>query len=332
MWKNYLKIAWRNVVRQKGFAFINISGLAVGMAASVLILVWIQFEFSVDSQYEKSDRIYSVWRTNVNQGQFITWDATPTPYAPALKEEYPEIEAVTHVTDWGPMVLSVGENSFYENTTFVDPGFFEMFDFEVLEGNPVEALSSPGHIILTRSVAQKLFGTESALGKSLKVESELDFEVKAIVEDLPENTNFKFTAFLPYRKLEAMGWSGDHWGNNNCRTFVLLTPDTDLTAFNEKITDFSLRKGDVQNTTDFLLPMSDLHLRSSFENGKAVGGRIDLILMFGLVGIVILLIACVNFVNLSTAQNEKRARKLGLEKSPVRIAGCSSASFLPSRS
>ncbi len=314
MWKNYLKIAWRNVVRQKGFAFINISGLAVGMAASVLILVWIQFEFSVDSQYEKSDRIYSVWRTNVNQGQFITWDATPTPYAPALKEEYPEIEAVTHVTDWGPMVLSVGENSFYENTTFVDPGFFEMFDFEVLEGNPVEALSSPGHIILTRSVAQKLFGTESALGKSLKVESELDFEVKAIVEDLPENTNFKFTAFLPYRKLEAMGWSGDHWGNNNCRTFVLLTPDTDLTAFNEKITDFSLRKGDVQNTTDFLLPMSDLHLRSSFENGKAVGGRIDLIRMFGLVGIVILLIACVNFVNLSTAQNEKRAKEVGIRK------------------
>ncbi|MDR7132298.1 ABC-type antimicrobial peptide transport system permease subunit [Algoriphagus sp. 4150] len=314
MLKNYLKIAWRSLLRKKGFAFINIGGLAIGMAASVLIMVWIQFEFSVDSQYEKSDRIYSVWRTNINQGESITWNATPTPYATALQEQYPEVEAVTHVTEWDPMVLSVGENSFYEQTTFVDPGFFEMFDFRVLEGNPMEAMSSPDHIILTKSVARKLFGEESALGKSVTVESELEFEVKAIVEDLPENTNFKFTAFLPYNKLEAIGWTGNYWGNNNCRTFAMLKADSDLNSFNQKIVDFSLRNGDVQNTTDFLFPMSELHLKSKFENGKSVGGRIDLIRMFGLVGIVILLIACINFVNLSTAQSEKRAKEVGIRK------------------
>src|SRR5690606_7743945 len=104
-------------------------------------------------------------------------------------------------------------------------------------------------IILTKSVSQKLFGEESAIGKSVKVESELDFEVKAIIEDLPQNTNFKFTAFLPFRKLEAMGWTGDYWGNNNCQTFAMLTPDTNLSAFNEKVKDFSLRKGDVKNTS-----------------------------------------------------------------------------------
>ncbi|WP_026967497.1 ABC transporter permease [Algoriphagus terrigena] len=314
MWKNYLKIAWRNILRKKGFALINIGGLAVGMAASVLIMVWIQFEFSVDSQYEKSDRIYAVWRTNVNQGNVSSWDYTPSPYAAALKEEYPEVEAVTHVTEWDPMVLSVGDQAFYEQTSFVDPGFFEMFNFRVLEGDPIAALSSPDNIILTESVAKKLFGEESAIGKSVKVESELDFEVKAVVEDMPSNTNFKFTAFLPYKKLEAMNWVEDFWGNNNCRTFAMLSPDADLEAFNAKFKDFSLRKGDVKNTSDFLFPMSDLHLRSKFENGKSVGGKIDLIQMFGLVGIVILLIACVNFVNLSTAQSEKRAKEVGIRK------------------
>ncbi|OOG76362.1 ABC transporter permease [Algoriphagus sp. A40] len=314
MWKNYFKIAWRNILRSKGYAFINIGGLAIGMAASVLIMVWIQFEFSVDSQYEKSDRIYAVWRTNVNQGNVLSWDYTPTPYAAALKAQYPEVEAVTHVTEWDPMVLSVGEKSFYEQTSFVDPGFFEMFSFRVLEGDPVAALNSPDNIILTESVAKKLFGDEPALGKSVKVESELDFEVKAVIEDLPQNTDFRFTAFLPYKKLEVMGWAGDFWGNNNCRTFAMLAPDTDLTSFNDKFKDFSLRNADIKNTNDFLFPMSDLHLKSEFENGKSVGGRIDLIRMFGLVGIVILLIACVNFVNLSTAQSEKRAKEVGIRK------------------
>lgn len=314
MWKNYLKIAWRNILRKKGFAFINIGGLAVGMAASVLIMVWIQFEFSVDSQYEKSDRIYAVWRTNVNQGNVLSWDYTPTPYAAALKEQYPEVEAVTHVTEWDPMVLSVGEKSFYEQTSFVDPGFFEMFSFRALEGDPTEAMKSPDNIVLTESVAKKLFGEESALGKSVKVESQLDFEVKAVIEDLPQNTNFRFTAFLPYKKLEVMGWAGDFWGNNNCRTFAMLASGTDLTVFNEKFKDFSLRNADIKNTSDFLYPMADLHLNREFENGKSVGGRIDLIRMFGLVGIVILLIACVNFVNLSTAQSEKRAKEVGIRK------------------
>lgn len=314
MLKNHIKIAWRNLIRKKGFTLINISGLAVGMAASILIMVWIQFEYSVDSTYEKSNRIYAVWRTTVNQGNVQSWDYTPTPYAAVLKDQYPEVEAVTHVTEWDPMVLAVGEKSFYEQTSFVDPGFFEMFNFKVLEGDPVEALKSPDNIVLTESVAKKLFGNESALGKSVKVESELDFEVNAVIEDLPQTTDFQFTAFLPFKKMEVMGWAGDFWGNNNCRTFAMLAEGTDLGAFNEKIKDFSLRNADIKNTSDFLFPMSDLHLKSEFENGKSVGGRIDLIRMFGLVGIVILLIACVNFVNLSTAQSEKRAKEVGIRK------------------
>lgn len=168
MFKNHIKIALRNLIRKKGFTLINISGLAVGMAASVLIMIWIQFEYSVDSNYEKSDRIYAVWRSTVNQGDVLSWDYTPTPYAPVLKDQYPEVEAVTHVTEWDPMVLAVGEKSFYEQTSFVDPGFFEMFNFKVLEGDPVEALKSPDNIVLTESVAKKLFGNESALGKSVK--------------------------------------------------------------------------------------------------------------------------------------------------------------------
>ncbi|MFC3415373.1 ABC transporter permease [Algoriphagus hitonicola] len=314
MWKNYLKIAWRSIIRSKGFAFINVFGLAVGLAASVLIFVWILFERSIDSFYEKSDRIYAVWRNDHNQGEINSWDYTPALYAPTMKAQFPEVEEVARVTRWDSQLLAVEENSFYEWTTFTDPGFFTLFDFEVLEGDPVAALEEPGNIVLTKSVADKLFGSQSAMGETVKVEGQLDFKVSAIISDLPENTNFNFTAFLPFKKLETMGWADEFWGNNSYQTFALLTEGTGLEEFNQKFEDFTSRNSDAETVTDFLFPMADLHLKSKFENGKSVGGRIDLIRMFGIVAIIVLLIACINFMNLSTAQGGKRAKEVGVRK------------------
>jgi putative ABC transport system permease protein len=315
MIKNYLKIAWRNISRSKGYSFINIGGLGIGMAASILILIWVQFEVSVDRFHENSDRIYAVWRTTSIEGEPVSWDYTPAPYAPTLKEEFPEVEEVARITEWDPMILAVGDNKFSEQPTFTDPGFFKIFSFEVLEGDPVEALSAPDNIVLTESVAKKLFGETSALGKSVKVEDQLDFEVKAVIKDLPANTSFSFTAFIPFKKLEAMGWVDDFWGNNSMRTFAMLTEGTDLNLFNEKYSDFSKKYGGLdENISDFLFPVKDLHLYSKFENGQSVGGKIELIRMFGIVSILVLVIAGINFVNLSTAQSEKRAKEVGIRK------------------
>jgi ABC-type antimicrobial peptide transport system permease subunit len=314
MLKNYLKIAWRNILRSKGFAFINIGGLGIGIAASILIMVWVQFELSVDGFYENSDRIYAVWRNSENQGEIFSWDYTPAPYAPTMKEEYPEVEEITRITEWDPQMLTVGDNSFYEESSFVDPGFFKIFPFEVLEGDPVIALEDPNSIILTETVAKKLFPDEDAMGKMVLVEKRLDFMVKAIIKDLPENTDFEFKFFLPFKKLEAMGWADPFWGNNSYRTFAMLQKDTNLDSFNQKFSGFTAKHMEDTSISDFLFPMSSLHLYSKFENGKSVGGKIELIRLFGIVSIIVLLIACVNFINLSTAQSENRAKEVGIRK------------------
>lgn len=315
MLKNYFKIAWRNIARSKGYALINIAGLGIGMAASILILIWVQFEVSVDRFYKNSDRIYAVWKNTTMQGEVATWDYTPSPYAPTLKDEYPEVEETARITEWDPVILAAGENKFYENATFTDAGFFRMFDFKVLEGNPVEALIGTDQIILTESVAKKLFGESSALGETVEVERQMDFEVGAVIEDLPSNTAFPFTAFLPMKKLEDQGWLDDYWGNNSMRTFVLLREGADLAVFNEKYQDFTKRHDDTEeNTSDFLFPVSDLHLYSKFENGKSVGGKIELIRMFSAVSVIVLIIAGINFVNLNTAQSEKRSKEVGIRK------------------
>ncbi|WP_373522774.1 ABC transporter permease [Aquiflexum sp.] len=314
MWKNYLKIAWRNILRSKGLAFINIGGLGIGIAASVLILIWIQFELSIDRFYAHSDRVYAVWRSTTIEGEVMSWDYTPAPYGLALKEGFPEVEETTRLTEWDPHLLTVGENSYFEKTTFVDPGFFKLFTFEVISGDTEAALSVPDGIILTESVAKKLFADEDPLGKTVVIEKQLDFQVMAVVQDLPQNTNFDYTVFLPFKKLEVMGWADPSWGNNSYRTFAMLHESAYLKDFNEKFAGFTAMNTEDKNVSDFLFPMSDLHLYSKFENGVSVGGRITLIRLFGGVAIIVLLLACINFINLSTAQSENRAKEVGVRK------------------
>jgi len=231
-----------------------------------------------------------------------------------LKDQFPEVEEAIRITEWDPQLLTVGENSFYEESTFTEPGFFKIFSFEAIEGDPIAALEEPESIVLTESVARKLFGEESALGKTVTVEKQLDLEVKAVIKDLPENTNFPFTTFLSFKKLVQMEWADDFWGNNSYRTFVMLTEGTSVTDFNEKYKGFTAKNTEYDEISDFLFPIEDLHLYSKFENGKSVGGKIELIQMFGIVSILVLFIAGINFVNLSTAQSDKRSKEVGIRK------------------
>ncbi|GMQ24324.1 ABC transporter permease [Algoriphagus sp. oki45] len=314
MLKNYLKIAWRNIQRNKGYTFITVVGLGIGMAASILILIWVQFELSVDRYHEHSDRIYAVWRNNHANGEVNSWDYTPAPYVPALKEQYPEVEEATRITEWDPMLISFEANSFYEKLTFTEPGFFKMFRFEVLEGDPIAAMEQPESIVLTESLAQKLFGTTSVLGKTVTIEKQLDFEVRAVVADFPGNSTLQFTGFLPFGKLEQMGWVDDFWGNNSYRSFAMLRAGTSLESFNAKFKSFTADNTEYDDISDFLFPFRDLHLKSKFENGQSVGGKIELIRMFSIVSFIVLIIAGINFVNLSTAQSDRRSKEVGIRK------------------
>jgi ABC-type antimicrobial peptide transport system permease subunit len=311
---NYFKIAWRNLINSKGYSLINIGGLAIAMAGSGMILLWIQYEVSVDAFHSKSDRIYEVWRNSLEEGTINTWNSTPKPMGPRAKEIYPEIENYGRITEYGKFLISAGEKKFSEEATFTDPGFFEIFSFPNFQGESTLALSDPNTLVITRSLAKKLFGEGEAIGESVTIEGQFDFIVGAVLEDLPSNTNFPFQIFLPWRKLEILGWSDDFWLNNSVRTFMELKPGTYTPEFAEKFKKLTANNSEEKRIEDILHPIKESHLYNRFENGVPVGGRIELIRTFAWIACFILLIACINFMNLSTARSSIRAKEVGIRK------------------
>ncbi len=319
MVKNYLKTAWRNLVRGKSFSIINIAGLAIGMAGAILILLWLQNEISFDKFHANKDNLYEVYGLASNvDGKAVAINVTSQPLGPYLKQNYPEVEAATRVKDISSFLFTANNKSFTGiEGSFVDPSFLQMFSFPLIEGNKSEQLKNVYSITITEKLAKKLFGNEEAIGKIIRIDSIDNFTVTGILKDLPSNTRFDFEYLLPwdYLKKLGQGYSNESWLSNNTPTYVLLKPDTNVAAFNEKIKNIS-RKNAGRNDiwTHFLFPLSQWHLYGDFENGKPVGGYIDTVRVFGIIAAFILLIACINFINLSTARSEQRAKEVGIRK------------------
>ncbi|KAA0989592.1 ABC transporter permease [Dyadobacter aurulentus] len=319
MLSNYLKITFRNLLRAKGYALINITGLAVGMAASVLIFLWIKSELQFDRVYRKADRLYQVYNRDVFNDEPTVWGSTPAPLAPALKASYADIEQATRYVPL-TLLLSAQNKSVNMQGAFADPGFLQMFDLPVLAGNANSALSAPDGIIITKKLAENFFGTVDAVGKPIQVERKDNFVVAAVLEDLPHNSQFADrTYFLPWDYFKKMGVPSDDWTANNYTTFVTLKENASEAVINKKISKLSARylKGTIENVDHreiFLHPASKWHLFSKIENGQLVGGGIVNVRLFGIIAAFILFIACVNFVNLSTARSEKRAKEVGVRK------------------
>jgi len=329
MFKNYLNIAWRNLLRGKGFSLINISGLAIGMAGAILILLWLQNEISFDKFHANKDILYEVYGLSAGaDGKSVAIPATPQPLAPALKQNYPEVEAVTRVKDINSFLFTADDKSFTGiSGSFVDPSFLQMFSFPLIEGNKDEQLKNVYSISITEKLAKKLFGNENAIGKIIRIDSFNNFTVTGILKNLPANTRFNFEYLLPwdYLKKLGQGYSNESWMSNNTPTYVLLKPNINVAAFTEKIKNISRQNAGRDDIwTHFLFPLSQWHLYSNFENGKPVGGRIDTVRVFGIIAGFILLIACINFMNLSTARSEKRAKEVGIRK----VAGASKGSLI----
>jgi putative ABC transport system permease protein len=317
MFNNYFKIAFRNLWKNKAFSFINIAGLAVGMASAILILLWIQNEMSHDHFHEKADRIYTLNNRDKFNGDLWAWSWTPKILGPTVKQDYPEVEDAVR-TNNGTFLLSVGDKHLNAQGYFTDTGFLSMFSFPLVNGNISTALNSINKIVITQEFSKKLFGNDNAMGKMIKIDSTDNFTVSGVLKDLPNNTKFDFEYLLPWSYMSKIGYDDSSWGNNSVQTYVLLKNNVSQKTFDAKIRNITIdhtkNTGDQSTTQVFTQKLSDQWLYSKSENGQYVGGRIETVKLFAIIAAFILLIACINFMNLSTARSEKRAKEVGIRK------------------
>jgi putative ABC transport system permease protein len=322
MLKNYFKVAFRNLWKRKGYSFINILGLTTGMASAMLILLWIQNELNYDRFYEKTDRIYTMYNRDKFNNELWAWNSTPKIMGPTIKHDYPEVEDAVRYNNI-TFLATVGEKKLNTRGAFADSGFLKMFSFPLLEGNAEHSLAGNYDIVLTQKMAKKLFGNEDAMGKVVRIDSNANFTVSAVLKDLPANTSFDFEYLLPWAFMEKLGWNDKYWGNNSVRTYVLLKPGASHAAFDKKVKDITTSHS-TESEKVFSYPISRQHLYSKNENGNLVDGQVETVRLFAVIAGFILLIACINFMNLSTARSEKRAKEVGIRK----VAGALKTSLI----
>lgn len=318
MLHNYIKVAWRNLVRNKVYSFINILGLSVGMTSCMLILIWIQNEVSHDQFHEKKDRIFIANNRDINEGVINAWSWTPNIMAPTLKQDYPEVEDAIRYNDFNSFLFTVGDKKQKHRGAFTDPGFLTTFSLPLKQGDPKTALNGTYNIVLTEKLAQNLFGDADPMGKIIKIDSTDQFTVSGILEDLPSNTRFDFAYLMPWDYSVRLGWRDSSWANNALATFVLLKEGVSHAAFDQKIKnitkDHLANDPLYKNREVFTQPLTEAWLYSRQENGYYTGGRIEMVRLFVIIAGFILIIACINFMNLSTARSEKRAKEVGIRK------------------
>ncbi len=320
MLRNYLTVALRNIFKNKVYSLINISGLTIGMASCFLIYLYVQHELSYDRYHEKADRIYRVIvRDAKSSGP--AYVGSPAPLAKALSDKYPEIEKTVRFDDFGfkeKTMLRYREKSFNEDKFFLaDPEIFDVFTFKFIQGDPETALDGPDRIVLTENIAEKYFGDEDPMGKTLIYEGVRDYTVSAVIENVPDNSHFKFDLLCSFRS-QSDFYGGrnynESWGAWNFYTYVLLRDYIDEGYFREKISTFVKEHLDYEESIVDLQKLTDIYLRSNGRGEIEPVSDISNVYIFSAIAVIILLIACINFMNLYTANSETRAREVGMRK------------------
>ena len=315
MLKNYLKIAWRTLWKNKAYSFLNIFGLAIGITCATLILLWVEDEVSFDSTFEKQDVVYYVPTNQLYEGEWRTFfQAAPGPLAKVMKDEIPEV--IRSSRSMGEDIqFKVGDNSINKYGRLADPDFLDIFSLTFIEGNLENALEKPDGIVLSQETATHLYGEgTSALGKVVLVNNAIDYTVTGVFENLPSNVSYRFDWVAQFESFAADKPWMKEYGNLFSDTFVELSPEANFKMVDAKVRKIIPSKTGDDETIAFLHPMKDWYLRSNFEGGEKVGGQIVYVRLFSIIAIIILFIACINFMNLSTARSEKRANEVGVRK------------------
>lgn len=314
MIRNFFTIALRNIVRQKGYSFINVTGLAIGLATSMLILLWVQDELSFEKFNRNAKDIYRVEEDQFYSGERYHVTVTPYPSGPVWKEKIPEIKDQARIDRMPRLLFRMEDKVFFESSVVAaDSGFIKIFTIPLTEGDPLTALNNPHSIILSEKLAKKYFGNESPVGRSVTLENRLQFMVTGVMDELPKNSMFSFEAIIPFSFLKEIGAYSEHWGSNSIFTYVLLEEGVNIPYINKKLTDVVLEKLPETTTKYLLFPLLDIHLHGQFGFTET-HGPVIVVVIFSLIAVFVLLIACINFINLSTARAASRGKEIGIKK------------------
>ncbi|HVS95046.1 MAG TPA: ABC transporter permease, partial [Puia sp.] len=333
MLRNYFTVAWRNLLRSKWYSLINTLGLSIGMAVALLIGLWIWDELSFDHYHENHARIAQVMTTQTFNGHTGTGPAVSLPVSKTLRAQYAaDLREVARASWNFDHILAVGDKKLTQSGSYTDPSLTRMITLRMINGSP-DALKDPSTILICRSAAQALFGKENPLNKTIKVDNKAVVRVGGVFDDPPRNTSFYDMKFmLSWELYESQNdWvkrSEEQWGNHSWRAFVLLAPNVDAAQVTAKVKDIAKAHNKDGNEHIVLQPMDNWHLYSDFKDGKVSGGRIRFVWLFGIIGVFVLLLACINFMNLSTARSEGRAKEVGIRKTVGSLRGQLIGQFL----
>ncbi|WP_422006313.1 ABC transporter permease [Roseivirga pacifica] len=332
MLKNYLKIAFRSLLKDKFFSFLNVTGLAIGIACCLLIVTYVRYELSFDKHFENQENIYRVVIEGRFNGRDFTGVQNPAPAGPTFLDQIPAVEQKLRFRGTGDWIVEYQEKVFNEgDLVFTDETFFDVFKVKMIKGNPEEALTRKNHLAMSETMAKKYFGDEDPLGKTLKLDNAADWTVAGVYEDIPDNTHFHFDFLLSFITRENE-YNGQQWLNQNYETYLVLNPNATTADVEAQMNDIAIEHMGVElkmyldmtfdqfkaagnNFRYFLQPLADVHLKSAgYGGGFEPGSDITYVYIFSAIAAFILVIACINFMNLSTARSANRAKEVGIRK------------------
>jgi putative ABC transport system permease protein len=317
MFKNFFKTTFRNLWKNKGYSFLNIFGLAIGIACAGLIFLWVKDELGYDKFNSKKDRLFYVRENQKYDTYTATFGSTPGLMGPAMQTEIPGIANTCRTLEGqNSLLFSIGDRSVYASGKYAESSLFSMFTLPFLEGNAKSAFAQFYSIVITEAAAKKFFGNDkSVLGKTVRVDNKQDYIVTGVLKDIPQNSSLQFEWLIPFKiYFDQSPWLHS-WGNNSLSTYVELKPGVDPASVNKQLYNFIQKREPSSIARPFLWSMNYWHLYDDFANGKPTGGgQIEYVNLFSIIAWIILLIACINFMNLSTARSEKRAREVGVRK------------------